>query len=120
MDLADLMRRQDEFDSRHSSRFGWSEPVTPERLDVLQFLVVALAAEVGEAAGVVKAIVRGDVAYEDAQEQIAGELADVFAYLLKCANQIGFDLEAQYLSKLARNEERFARYSTGTEADRQR
>jgi NTP pyrophosphatase (non-canonical NTP hydrolase) len=104
-DLADIQRA---FDLRHG-REGrpWSQRIDASTLNVLLELTVALAGEVGEFANVTKKIVRGDFNLETAKPELSSELADIFIYLLKLADQLGIDLEAAFRSKLEYNEKRF-------------
>lgn len=80
-------------------------------MPVLLELTVALAGEVGEFANVTKKIARGDFKLEEAKRELGDELADVFIYVIKLADQLGIDLEAAYRKKLAYNEERFDKFS---------
>jgi len=68
---------------------------------------------VGEAANLVKKVVRGvvygrgDVRLEDVREQLVEEVTDVFIYLLTIAGLLGIDLEKAYFQKLEKNKRRF-------------
>ena len=115
MDLRALAAAQAEFDRQH----GWStDSPEPEALIAgLQKDIVGLVAEVGEFANIVQKIERNRVISPDPRSEIsshhsalAEELADGFVYLLRLANRLGVDLEAEYMGKLAKNEERFAKF----------
>lgn len=79
----------------------------------LEYLTNALAGEVGEAANLVKKVVRGvvygrgDVRLEDVREQLVEEVTDVFIYLLTIAGLLGIDLEKAFFQKLEKNKRRF-------------
>jgi NTP pyrophosphatase (non-canonical NTP hydrolase) len=106
--LHELSQMQRAFDSCHGTGGRlWSEPIDASSLCVLLELTVALAGEVGEFANLTKKIVRGDYSLDSAKPELGSELADVFIYLLKLADQLGIDLEAAFRTKLAYNEERF-------------
>ena len=110
MTLEELIRYQEEFDSRHEGNFRWNSKVTDENIDLLEFLTVSLTGEVGEIANIVKKIARGDFLLEEKKAELEEEMADVFAYLLKMAYQTDIDLETAYLAKMKKNQERFQKY----------
>lgn len=68
---------------------------------------VLLQEEIGELARLV-ALQSGAKTIQEkpSVEDIGGEMADVLAYLLKMANYLGVDLEAAYLEKMRRNQDR--------------
>jgi len=106
--LRELSQMQHAFDSCHGTANRlWSQPIDASSLCVLLELTVALAGEVGEFANVSKKIARGDYSLDGAKPKLESELADVFIYLLKLADQLGIDLEAAFLTKLAHNQDRF-------------
>ena len=47
---------------------------------------------------------------EDAKGRLSNELADVFIYVVKLADQLGIDLERAFLEKVELNKERFRKY----------
>ena len=98
--LQDLVR---EFDRAR----GWHE-VKPE--DTFLHLVE----EVGEVARELL----GRVGYKDAPDNLKSELADLTLLLYKLADQLGIDLEAAALAKLAENERRFPLEYSRLEMDR--
>jgi len=110
--LRELAQMQHAFDQRHSSRGRlWSQEIDKENLPVLLELTVALAGEVGEFANLTKKLVRGDLELEAARPDLGAELADVFIYIVKLAEQLELDLEAEFRAKLAINENRFKRFA---------
>jgi NTP pyrophosphatase (non-canonical NTP hydrolase) len=78
-------------------------------------LTVALSGELGEFANIVKSIARGDYGLEDAKGRLSNELADVFIYVVKLADQLGIDLERAFLEKVELNKERFRKYESKRE-----
>ncbi len=108
MELTELVRLQREFDSRHSSTFSWSQPISAVDPAPLSHNVLALAGEVGELANIVKKLERGDLSFEEVYQHLPGELADILIYVLKLSYQSGVDLESAFLAKLADNEKRFS------------
>lgn len=112
VDLARLVEIQVEFSRRKFPLF-WEVRDGRDLALRLEYLTNALAGEVGEAANLVKKVVRssvyghGDVKLEDLRQEIEEELTDVFIYLLTAAGLLGMDLEKAYFEKLAKNERRF-------------
>ena len=110
MTLKELTNFQEDFDSRHQGYFRWNSKVTDDNIELLEFLLVSLTGEVGETANIVKKIVRGDTCLEEKRDELREEIADIFIYLLKMSYQMDIDLEAAYLAKMKKNEERFRVY----------
>lgn len=111
MTLEEMIRRQMYFDSLHTSeKFDWDEQITIENIEVLEFLLLSLVGEVGEAANLVKKIVRGDFSLEEKKSEISEELTDIFIYLLKISYQLNINLEEEYSKKMNKNMERFKNY----------
>ncbi|MDP9998284.1 MazG nucleotide pyrophosphohydrolase domain-containing protein [Pseudarthrobacter sulfonivorans] len=107
MDLKQMMKLQQEFDSLRETTFQWSQQITADDTSALRHNVLALAGEVGELANLVKKFERGDFSYDRLMGLVPGELADVLIYLIKIAYQSGLDLEQAFLEKLSENEQRF-------------
>ncbi len=95
VELAELTRRMHEFVGSK----GWYAPDS-RRPQTPPNLAKSLVIEAGE---VLELFQWSDQADRD---QLAGELADVFLYLLQLADVSGIDLEAATLEKLARNQTR--------------
>jgi NTP pyrophosphatase (non-canonical NTP hydrolase) len=110
MEIKELTQLQQEFDSRHESNFPWSEAISANNLETLQYLALALCGESGEVANAVKKVIRGDISYEEQRGAVISEVTDVFIYVLKLAYQMGFDLEGAYLGKMEINRARFKPY----------
>ncbi len=99
--LSELIAVQHQFDSEHASQGRpWSEKIGEENVHILLELTVALSGELGEFANIVKSIARGDYGLEDAKGRLSNELADVFIYVVKLADQLGIDLERAFLEKV--------------------
>lgn len=83
----------------------------------LEYVTAAAAGEAGELLGVIKkwrtSIAMGNPTSPPLQD-LYGELADTYSYLLKMANILGRDLEQIYLEKAARNILRFPHKPEGT------
>jgi NTP pyrophosphatase (non-canonical NTP hydrolase) len=110
MTLREIMALQAEFDAQHRGKRQWGQSVKDASSEVLEHSVVCLVGELGEFANLLKKVNRGDRAYEGARDELADELTDVFIYLMQIANQMDLDLETSYLTKLAKNRERFKQY----------
>ena len=110
LSLKELMAIQNSFDQNHSSTFDWAVPITMDNLELLSFRVVCMVSELGEASNIVKKIIRGDFTLEEVRDELEEEITDLFIYLMITCNQLGIDLEAEYLKKLEKNKIRFKRY----------
>lgn len=110
MEIKELIRLQQEFDSRHKGNFPWDEAITAHNPQMLEYLALALCGEAGEVANVIKKVIRGDVSYEEQREHVIEEVTDVLIYILKFAYQMNFDLESAYLDKMKKNKDRFKQY----------
>ncbi len=110
MTLIELSKIQEEFDSMHEGNFKWNSKITNENVDMLEYLVLSLAGEVGETANIVKKIVRGDFGLEEKMDSLKEEIADIFIYLLKLSYQMDIDLEDIYFIKMKKNKEKFCNF----------
>lgn len=110
MELNELMQLQRQFDEQHASNFQWDEKVSEENLNMLKFIMISLAGEVGEMAGIIKKILRGDFSLNSSLPAISDECADIFAYLIKMCYQLNINLEDAFLQKLEKNRNRFQNY----------
>lgn len=112
MDLKALAELQLAFSKERFPRF-WQIENERDLALRLEYLTNALAGEVGEAANLVKKVVRsvvyghGDVRLDDVREALEEEITDVFIYTLTIAGLLGMDLEKAFLSKLEKNKRRF-------------
>jgi NTP pyrophosphatase (non-canonical NTP hydrolase) len=107
MELNHIIELQKEFDKNHKINFNWAEEISKDNLQHLQYLIIALAGEVGEMANCVKKVLRGDEQFESSKSNIEGELTDVFIYTIKIAYQMNIDLEKSYTKKLEINRSKF-------------
>jgi NTP pyrophosphatase (non-canonical NTP hydrolase) len=77
----------------------------------LEYVALALAGEVGELANSVKKVRRRLLLREPLSSidwgPVQEEVADIFAYLLKLCNLMGWDLERLYREKMNKNDDRF-------------
>lgn len=108
--LKKLQEIQLDFDSSHAGRRPWYSAASDDNPEVLEHTALCLAGEVGELANIIKKVSRGDLGYSEARALIAEEIADVFAYTLKIANQVGLSVEEVYMEKMAINAEKFKKY----------
>lgn len=86
-----------------ATRRGWDQFHSPKNL------AMALTAEAGELAAEFQWI-EGPNSYKldpEHHERVKGEAADVLLYLLRLADQLGFDLAAAANAKIDANERRF-------------
>lgn len=107
MEIKDLIKKQSNFDESHESLKHWNEKITENNLDVLNYLLLAAAGEIGEASNVAKKIIRGDFTLNDKIDSLSEELIDAFIYIIKLINQLGIDLEKEYDKKMQYNAKRF-------------
>lgn len=110
MTLNEIVDLQKQFDSNHESTFPWNDQITDDNLEMLEFLLVAFAGEFGEVSNIVKKIVRGDFSLDEKRNELSEEIADMFSYLIKLSYQLSIDLEAAYIKKIEKNQEKFKCY----------
>jgi NTP pyrophosphatase (non-canonical NTP hydrolase) len=99
--------------------FTWSEGIPQQCLDdgyrwfpgsqTPMDMALGLCGEAGEVAEVIKKRRRGSIKYEEAQERIAGELADAFIYLMNLCAMFEVNILDAYHEKRVKNEERFTK-----------
>jgi NTP pyrophosphatase (non-canonical NTP hydrolase) len=110
MNINELVKLQNDFDSRHEGNFKWNEKITDNNIEMLEFLLISLFGEIGETANLVKKCVRGDFKLSQIEPKLEEEIADIFIYLIKISNQLNIDLEKVYLAKMEKNINRFNHY----------
>lgn len=110
LSIAEIKQLQEDFDKLHAGRNPFYEKINQENIEVLEHLIVCLVGEVGEFSNIVKKISRGDFSLNDKMGELSDELADIFIYLIKIANQCEIDIERCFLEKLEKNKKRFTRY----------
>lgn len=108
--LDEIIAQQREFDQRHKSRINWSEEVSDQNVEVLEYLLLATLGELGEAANLVKKVVRGDKPLSAIREKLSEEIIDILIYAIKLTYQMNIDVEKVYHEKMRRNEKRFKHY----------
>lgn len=113
--ILELIEQQKEFDSAHKSRIKWDEKVTDKNIELLEFLIISLVGEIGEAANIVKKIHRGDFLLKDVKDKLSEEVIDILIYILKISYQLDLDIEKKYEEKMNRNKKRFKNYETKSE-----
>lgn len=69
-------------------------------------MALGLCGESGEVAEVIKKLRRGSINFAEAQEQIRGELADVFIYLMALCGMYEINIYDAYHEKRFENDER--------------
>lgn len=110
MQIEEFIQYQMNFDDKHSSNFKWSEKITQDNIETLEYLLLCMVGEFGEASNLVKKIVRGDYNLNEVKEELAEEVIDMFIYVIKLIYQLDIDVEKVYLKKLKKNEQRFKKY----------
>ena len=97
--LNELMLRVRQF----AAERDWEQFHTPKNL------AMALVAEAGELAAEFQWLTAAQSAATDAQQMglIRAESADVFIYLVRLADELGFDLLAAAAAKIEENERRY-------------
>lgn len=109
MDIQEFIKCQKEFDKQYDCLKKWTEIINQNNVDVLEFLSIGLAGEVGETCNIVKKIVRGDCTIVDVKDHLTEELIDVFIYILKLLSQLEINVEEEYKKKLKANAKKFGR-----------
>lgn len=110
MNIEDFVRYQKEFDKNHFSEFNWSEKITEDNIEILQYLLLCMVGEFGETSNLVKKVIRGDYKLNEIREELSEEVIDMFIYVIKLIYQLDIDVEEVYLKKMKKNEQRFIKY----------
>ena len=110
MELKLLIDMQKEFDSNHKGRFDWAQKIDKENIEILEYVLLCLVGEFGEATNLVKKVLRGDHSLDDIKPELSEEITDIFIYVLKLAYQLDIDIEKQFLLKIEKNKKRFANF----------
>lgn len=108
--LDELKYFQKLFDQKYAGNTEFYELIHNDNIEALEHLLVCVLGELGEFANIVKKIKRGDFSLDDVRCDLNEEFADVFAYILKISNQLNIDIEAEYLSKMKKNEMKFEKF----------
>lgn len=77
----------------------------------IEYDLLALAGEVGEACNDLKKHLRGDFGVEELRHRLASELPDILIYLVMAAAIMDIDLESAYFAKKAYNHGRYTKTS---------
>lgn len=110
MNIKDLIKQQEEFDSNFKGNFKWNEKINDENIELLNFLLIALMGEVGETSNLIKKVNRGDYKLRDIEEDLSEEIVDILIYTLKMIYQLDIDIEQAYIKKMDKNKERFKKF----------
>ncbi len=110
MNLNEIIDIQKEFDSKHKGHFDWAQKIDDNNIDILEYLLLCLIGEFGEATNLIKKVIRGDYSLCDVKPELSEEIADIFIYVIKLAYQLDIDLEKQFLEKVDKNKERFVHF----------
>ncbi len=88
-----------------------------DRLSMAEFAAIGLGGEVGELLNGLKKV-RRDLALKGIEtnngKYLQEEIADVYSYLLKLSNVLGYDLDIAYMEKVCLNLQRFLPLKTGS------
>jgi len=112
VELREIVKIQTAFSQEKVPQF-WDIKDEKDLALRLEYFTNAIAGEVGEAANIVKKVVRsvvygrGDVKLGDVKEALAEELTDVFIYVITMAGLLELDLEREFFKKLEKNKQRF-------------
>ncbi len=113
MEVRDLQKIQKEFDLKYFPEF-WNIEDFEDFLDRLEYIVVALAGEIGEFANLIKKMRREylhmRIERREYLESLKEELTDIFIYVLIASNLLDMDLEEWYRRKTEINKDRFKKY----------
>lgn len=102
---------------RHDSN-EWFPNINDMNLEAqVQFTMLALAGELGEAANLMKKIIRDGFTHKH-WEHLKEEVCDIQIYLAELVGLLNIDMEEEYGRKRAFNAERFGRNSTSDSAVR--
>ncbi|PCD67624.1 hypothetical protein CO648_11825 [Rhizobium phaseoli] len=88
-----------------------------DKLSMAEFAAIGLGGEVGELLNGLKKV-RRDLALKGIEtpsgKYLQEEIADVYSYLLKLSNVLGYDLEIAYMEKVCLNMQRFPPLKAGS------
>lgn len=73
----------------------------------IEYDMIALAGEVGEACNDLKKYLRGDFSFAELRDRLAKELPDILIYLVMAAAIMDIDLEDAYIAKKEYNNARY-------------
>ncbi len=110
MIIEQFIEKQKEFDSKHKSKFSWDKKITDDNIENLQYLLLCMIGEFGEASNLVKKVVRGDCKLADIRDDLSDEIIDIFIYVIKLVYQLDINLEEKYNEKMNKNKIRFAKH----------
>ncbi len=110
MNINEFIKYQEKFDEKHSSKFKWNEKITQNNIETLEYLLLCMVGEFGEASNLVKKVIRGDHTLDQVREELSEEVIDMFIYVIKLIYQLDIDLENVYLNKMKKNNKRFKKY----------
>lgn len=108
--LEDFIRLQRDFDSQHFSTYDWSAKINESNVVILEHVLLAILGELGEAANILKKVIRGDQSLEESRQDLTDEITDVFIYMLKLIYQMDIDIDSAFDRKMALNSEKFEKY----------
>lgn len=108
-----MLIRQEKFDKDHCSNFEWNEKISDENIAILEHLMLAMVGEFGEAANIVKKVVRGDIKLSEVKDQLSEEIVDILIYVIKLIYQLDINIDNIYEKKMELNKKRFAKYHKG-------
>lgn len=107
MDIKTFLKKQEDFDNQFECLKHWNEKISDSNLDVLNFLLLSVSGEIGEASNIAKKIIRGDFALKDKIDALNEEITDAFIYIIKLINQLDIDIEKEFNSKMQKNAIKF-------------
>jgi NTP pyrophosphatase (non-canonical NTP hydrolase) len=110
MTIEEIIKKQQEFDKEHKSNFDWSQKIDDKNIEVLQFLLLSMVGEFGEASNLIKKVVRGDCQLKDIKNSLSEEIIDILIYVIKIIYQLDINLEEEYIKKMEKNKLRFEKY----------
>ncbi|MBW9159712.1 MazG nucleotide pyrophosphohydrolase domain-containing protein [Clostridium tagluense] len=110
MTIEEIIRKQQEFDSEHKSNFSWDQKIDDKNIQALQFLLLSMVGEFGEASNLIKKVVRGDCKLGDIKGSLSEEIIDILIYLVKIIYQLDINVEDEYTKKMEKNKLRFEKY----------
>ncbi|TGE39382.1 nucleotide pyrophosphohydrolase [Desulfosporosinus fructosivorans] len=112
MTIEEIIIQQQEFDSNYKGKFNWNQIIDNEHLEILEFLLLSMVGEFGEATNIVKKVIRGDKTLEEVKDDLSEEIIDIFIYVIKLIYQLDIDLDKVYSAKMEKNKIRFKEYES--------
>lgn len=123
MNIEEIIELQREFDSEHGTKkksWDWAFhklKTADDLLEALDFEIISILGEVGEAANKLKKILRSkmygksDLTKEKIRFILLPEIVDILIYVIKMTITLDINIAKEYPLKLQKNRKRFRKFN---------